>query len=130
MDAETLKKIPLFSSLSDEALRALSLTVREVSVSEGTHVVDEGNYSYDLSVIEEGSAEVRRGEEVIAQLGPGDFFGEMGVIEKAERNATVIATSRVRLISLTAWDLRRLRQQMPEVVERVRQAAAERSAQG
>jgi CRP/FNR family cyclic AMP-dependent transcriptional regulator len=127
VDADTLKSIPLFADLSDEALRALELTVRELSVSEGTHIVDEGNYSYDFSIIEDGTAQVIRGDDVIAELGPGDFFGEVGLLEKEQRNASVVATSRVRLLTLTAWDLRRLGQRMPDVVEKIRGAAAERS---
>ena len=126
MDADTLKSIPLFADLSDDALRALALTVRELSVSEGTHIVDEGNYSYDFSIIEDGTAQVVRGDEVIAELGPGDFFGEVGLLEKEQRNASVVATSRVRLLTLTGWDLRRLGQRMPEVVEKIRGAAAQR----
>ena len=65
---------------------------------------------------------------MIAELGPGDFFGEMGLLEKEQRNASVVATSRVRLLTLTAWDLRRLGQRMPDVVEKIRGAAAERGA--
>ena len=126
MDADWLKSIPLFADLSDEALRALLLTARELSVSEGTHIVDEGNYSNDFSIIEDGTAQVLRGDEVIAELGPGDFFGEVGLLEKEHRNASVVATSRVRLLILTAWDLRRLGQHMPDVVEKIRKAAAER----
>jgi CRP/FNR family transcriptional regulator, cyclic AMP receptor protein len=128
VDAETLRLIPLFAKLSDEALRALELTVRELSVSEGTHIVDEGNYSYDFSIIEDGTANVVRDDEVIAELGPGDFFGEVGLLEKEQRNASVVATSRVRLLTLTAWDLRRLGQRMPDVVEKIHGAAAQRSA--
>jgi CRP/FNR family transcriptional regulator, cyclic AMP receptor protein len=126
VDVDTLRSIPLFAELSDESLHAIELTARELSVSEGTHIVDEGNYSYDFSIIADGTAQVVRGDKVIAELGPGDFFGEVGLLEKEQRNASVIATSPARLLMLTAWDLRRLGQRMPAVVEKIRRAAVER----
>jgi CRP-like cAMP-binding protein len=77
--------------------------------------------------IEEGSAEVRRGDEHVAELGPGDFFGEVGMLGEGERRtATVVATSPMRLITLDRWDLRRLEKSIPSAVERIRAAAAER----
>ena len=53
----------------------------------------EGDYSYDVLAIEEGTARVDRDGEHVAELGPGDVVGEMGVLERAQRNATVVATS-------------------------------------
>ena len=62
----------------------------------------EGDYSYDLLAIEEGTAKIERHGEHVADIGPGDIVGEMGVLERAQRNATVIATSPMRLITLTS----------------------------
>ena len=69
MDANRLKSLPLFESVSDEDLERIAPFVSEVSVSEGKHLVDEGDYAYNFMAIEEGAAEVRRGDEVLAQLG-------------------------------------------------------------
>ena len=80
MDTSRLKSLPLFESVSDEDLEKIAPFVSEVSVSEGKHLVDEGDYAYEFMAIEEGTAEVRRGEEKLAELGPGDFFGEMGLL--------------------------------------------------
>jgi CRP-like cAMP-binding protein len=99
-----------------------------VSVPEGKELVREGDYSYDLIAIEEGTARVHHGDETIAQLGPGDVVGEIGVLERAQRNASVTATSSMMLVTLTGWDVRRLRKEVPEVVERLQALVAERDA--
>ena len=126
MDANRLKSLPLFESVSDEDLERIAPFVSEVSVSEGKHLVDEGDWAYTFMAIEEGAAEVRRGDAVVAQLGKGDFFGEVGVLDTERRTATVIATSPMRLITLDRWDLRRLEKTAPSAVEQIRAAAAER----
>ena len=108
MDPDSLKKIPLFSSLSQKALDTVSVFATETSVSSGKRLVHEGDYSYDLIVIETGTADVIRGGEVIGTLGPGDVFGEMGMLSGGRRTADVVATSPMRLITLSKWDLKRI----------------------
>ena len=108
MDLDHLKTIPLFSSLSEKALNTVAVFATETSVSAGKMLVHEGDYSYDLIVIESGTADVIKGGEVIASLGPGDVFGEMGVLAGAKRMADVVATSSMRLITLSNWDLKRI----------------------
>ncbi len=108
MDPDHLKAIPLFSSLSGEALNTVAVFATETSVSSGKRLVHEGDYAYDLIVIETGTADVIKGGEVIASLGPGDVFGEMGVLAGARRMADVIATSPMRLITLSKWDVKRI----------------------
>jgi CRP-like cAMP-binding protein len=128
MDAQELGQIALFSDLSDDDLDALSTYVDEVTVSEGKHLVDEGGYAYDLFVIVDGKAQVIVSGDVVAELGPGDFFGEAGVLEKQQRNATVVAATRMRLVTLTGWDLRRMRRQLAPVMEKLEKAIEERSS--
>ncbi|HME01439.1 MAG TPA: cyclic nucleotide-binding domain-containing protein [Solirubrobacteraceae bacterium] len=108
MDADHLKAIPLFSSLSEKALNTVAVFATETSVSSGKRLVHEGDYSYDLIVIESGTADVIKDGEVIASLGAGDVFGEMGVLAGARRMADVVATSPMRLITLSKWDLKRI----------------------
>ena len=126
MDAARLKRIGVFSDLDDEALEAISKLAAEVSVPDGKELVREGDYSYDLIAIEEGSAKVHHGDETVAELGPGDVVGEMGVLERAQRSASVTATSPMLLVTLTGWDVRKLRKQAPEAVERLEQVVAQR----
>ena len=108
MDPDHLKTIPLFSSLSDKSLETVSVFASETSVSAGKRLVHEGDYSYDLIVIETGTADVIKGGEVIGSLGPGDVFGEMGMLSGAKRSADVVATSPMHLITLSKWDLKRI----------------------
>ena len=126
MDAHELGQIPLFSDLSPDDLNALATYADEVTVSEGKHLVDEGGYAYDLFAIVDGTAQVIVGGDVVAELGPGDFFGEAGVLEKQQRNATVVAKTRMRLVTLTGWDLRRMRRQLAPVIERLEAAIEQR----
>ena len=126
MDVARLKRIPVFADLDDDALTKIAALAAEVSVPEGKELVREGDYSYDVLAIEEGTATVQRGGEHVADLGPGDVIGEMGVLERDQRNATVIATSPMLLMTLTSWDIRKLRKSAPEAVEHMRQLVEQR----
>ena len=117
MDAARLKRISVFAELDDESLGHIAALAAEVSVPAGKELVREGDYSYDMLAIEEGTAKVERGGEEIAELGPGDVIGEMGVLERDQRNATVTATSPMLLATLTSWDIRKLRKSAPDAVE-------------
>ena len=126
MDASRLKSIGLFEEVGDEELAEIAPFATEVSVEEGRELVREGDFSYEFMAIEEGEAEVTRGGEHVADLGPGDFFGEMGLLERTLRNATVTAESPMRLITLTGWDLKRVERSAPEAMERIRSVLEER----
>jgi CRP-like cAMP-binding protein len=130
VDPNRLKSIPLFQTVPDEELRQLAPYANEASVEEGRELVREGDFSYELWAIEEGEAEVLRDGEHLADLGPGDFFGEIGLLEKDLRTATVVARTPMRLITLTGWDLKRMERTMPEAVARVRKVLEERRARG
>jgi CRP-like cAMP-binding protein len=129
LDPSRLRSIPLFKDVGDEDLRGIATFADEVSVEPGKHLVDEGDFSYQFMAIEEGQAEVLRGGEHVADLGPGDFFGEMGLLERERRSATVISKSPMRLITLTCWDLKRMEKAMPEAVDQIR-AVMEQRRQG
>ena len=129
MDSQRLKKIPVFADLSDDQLAQIAALAAEVSVPEGKELVREGDYSYDVLAIEEGTARVTRAGAEIAQLGPGDVIGEMGVLERDQRNATVIATSSMLLTTLTGWDIKRLEKTAPELVEHLREIVEQRRDQ-
>jgi CRP-like cAMP-binding protein len=130
MDPARLKSIRLFEQLSEEQLRSIAPFAGETSVPEGEQLVREGDFSYEVIGIEEGTAEVTRGGEKVADLGPGDFFGEIGVMERSLRTASVAATAPMRLITLDSWELRRIDKELPEVMEEIRRAADERRPEG
>jgi len=126
MDKARLKAIPLFESLDDHDLQVIATFANETSASEGEVLVREGDFSYELMAIEDGTADVRRDGEVINTLGPGDFFGEIGWLKNELRSATIVATSSMRLVTLSTWELRRMRK-MPGVMEKIEEAIAARS---
>jgi CRP/FNR family transcriptional regulator, cyclic AMP receptor protein len=126
LDASRLKSIPLFEEVGDEELAQIAPFATEVEVEAGRELVREGDFSYEFMAIEEGEAEVTRGGEHVADLGPGDFFGEMGLLERTLRNATVTAKTPVRLVTLTGWDLKRVERSAPDAMERIRSVLEER----
>src|SRR5438270_8964490 len=127
MDPNRLTAIPIFSQLSDEEARRLATFATESSVAEGQILMKQGDYSTELIAIEEGSADVVRDDEKIASLKEGDLIGEMGLIERQPRNADVIATSPMRVVKLTHWEIRRMSQ---ETVERIKQLIQDRQKAG
>ena len=129
MDPARLKKIPVFADLSDDERGHIAALAAEVSVPAGKELVREGDYSYDVLAIEEGTARVERNGQYIDEVGPGDVVGEMGVLERSQRNATVIATSPMLLLTLTTWDIRRLQKTAPNAVDHLREVVAQRSDQ-
>jgi CRP/FNR family transcriptional regulator, cyclic AMP receptor protein len=126
LDVSQLKSIPLFEEVGDDELAQIAPFATEVEVEQGRELVREGDFSYEFMAIEEGQAEVTRGGEHVADLGPGDFFGEMGLLERTLRNATVTAKTPVRLVTLTGWDLKRVERSAPEAMERIRAVLEER----
>jgi CRP/FNR family transcriptional regulator, cyclic AMP receptor protein len=126
LDASRLKSLPLFQDVPDDELAQIATFAQEVLVDEGRELVREGDFSYEFMAIEEGEAEVSRHGEHLADLGPGDFFGEIGLLEKTLRTATVKAKTEMRLVTLTGWDLKRMERHIPEAIERVRATLEER----
>ena len=126
MDATQLKRIPLFADASDEELSKVAAFAQSREVDEGTVVVEEGGFSRELLAIEEGTAEVSRDGEKIADLGPGDIFGEAGMLDDEMRGATVTATSRLKLISMGHFEVKRLKKDAPDVYRRIEELVEER----
>jgi CRP/FNR family cyclic AMP-dependent transcriptional regulator len=108
MDPDRLTAIPIFSELSPEEARRLATFATETSAAKGQILLKEGDYSVELIAIEEGTADVIQGGRTIASLHTGDLIGEMGLLERQPRNADVIASSPMRLLRLTHWEIRRM----------------------
>ena len=130
MDATQLKRIPIFQDVPDEDLTVVTTFATSEEVPEGTVIVKEGDYANAFMAIEDGTARVTRGGEQVGELGPGDIFGEVGVIEKERRSASVEATSRVKLIKIENWELQRMKKKLPQVYEKIANLAAERGSGG
>ena len=127
MDPNRLKAIPLFSHLSDEEAKRLAAFATETSAAEGQILMKQGDYAVELIVIEEGTADIIQDGKKVASLGPGDLIGEMALFNREPRNADVIATSPMRLLKLTHWEIRRM---SDETVERIREVVDQRAQAG
>ena len=128
MDVSQLKRIPLFSDVPDEALQKIAPFATSEEWPEGKEIIKEGGFSNHFYAIEEGSAKVERGGEHLADLKEGDIFGEQGLLEHAERSATVTSTSDIRLIKIEHWELSRMKKAMPEAYEGLVKKVEERSS--
>jgi CRP/FNR family transcriptional regulator, cyclic AMP receptor protein len=129
MDEARLREIPLFAGLGKKERREVARQADEVEVEQGRHLVREGEFAYEFFAIEEGKADVRRGDQLLAELGPGDFFGEMGLIGQVTRNASVVATSPMRVLVLTGSAFRHIERELPDVSKQIRKAIEERCRQ-
>ena len=127
---ETLNGVPLFEKLPDDVRKRFAVWVSEIEVPEGQHLADEGEYAYDLFIIEDGTAEVTQDGNTVAELGPGEFFGEMGVLERARRNATVVAKTPMTLLTLSSWDVKRLESKSPEAMRQLQEVIEQRRKSG
>jgi CRP-like cAMP-binding protein len=127
VDVSQLKRIPLFESIPDDDLKQVATFAIGEEHPEGAVVVKEGDFSNHFYGIEDGTAKVEVDGEEVGQLGPGDVFGEQGLLDKQERSATVTATSPLRVIKIEHWELSRMKKSMPEVVAELQRKVQERS---
>jgi CRP-like cAMP-binding protein len=127
MDIKHLQGIALFERLSKAQLQEVARQADEIDVDAGKRLVSEGRFGYEFFVIENGTAEVVRGEEHVADLGPGDFFGEMALLGDTVRNADVVTSTPMTAMVMTDSAFRSLARQMPDVAEEIRAACRRRT---
>src|SRR5215218_7408307 len=126
MDVSQLKAIPLFRDVPDDALLKVATFAELESHPDGAAVVREGGYANDFYAIEDGTARVERDGQHLADLGPGDVFGEQALLEGEQRSASVIAASPLRVVKISHWELDKMRRDMPDVVGELRKQIAAR----
>jgi CRP-like cAMP-binding protein len=120
------KDVPFFSKLKKNELELIGRQADEIAVPAGKVLVKQGDLGEELFVIESGTADVVRDGERINVLGPGDFFGEMALLEEDRRNATVTATTPMAVIVMTRASFRSIDMAMPHVHKTVRAAIEQR----
>ena len=125
---DLIKNVPLFSRCSRRELAEVAQVADEIDLSEGKEMTREGAPGREFFVLLEGNADVRKGKRKINSLGRGDFFGEIALISRSPRTATVVATSPVRALVITDRAFRTLLDRSPSVLVKVMEALADRLA--
>jgi len=121
-----LKKVSLFAELAPRAVASIADLVTEIEYPAGRYIVRQGQVGTGFYLISRGRAKVVRSNNVIAHLGPGDFFGELSVLDQAPRMAHVQAEQPTTCLALASWDLTRLLQRNPKVTIALLQVVASR----
>jgi CRP-like cAMP-binding protein len=118
--------VPMFSECSKRELLLIARSAKEVTHRAGTTIAREGERGIGLFVILEGECEVTIGGKRKASLGPGDFFGEVALLDGGPRTATVTALTQVRLVGITGWVFRGLLMEHPTIALKTLEAVAGR----
>ena len=126
MDPARLSSVPLFAPLTEAERARIAMWADEIEVPEGKQLAVEGDFAYEFFVILDGTAEVTHDGERIAELGPDDFFGEIGLLESERRTASVTTTSQMRAIVIFGPQFRHIEREMPELAQQIRAAISER----
>jgi CRP/FNR family transcriptional regulator, cyclic AMP receptor protein len=108
VSADTLKKVPLFAGLDNKELQEIASGMRERRFKAGDTVTQEGKGGVGFFVVEEGQAEVNVGGEAKGVVGPGDYFGEIALINESPRTATLTARTDMLCYGMTPWEFRPL----------------------
>jgi CRP/FNR family cyclic AMP-dependent transcriptional regulator len=121
-----LKTVPLFSALSKRDLRTVEQATEQIEVPAGREVVTEGRTGHDFYLILEGKATVKRNGRKVAALGPGEYFGEMSVIDAGPRTATVVADTDLKLLVLGQREFAGLVSTVPGLAAKLMKSLAHR----
>jgi CRP/FNR family cyclic AMP-dependent transcriptional regulator len=125
---ELIKRVPLFAGLSKRELHEIASLADEIDLREGKVLTQQGKSAREFFVLLEGNADVSKDGRRINQLGDGDFFGEIALVSRSPRTATVTATTPVRALVITDRSFRRLLEDSPQIQLKVLEALAERLA--
>ena len=125
---DLIRHVPLFAAASKSDLQKIAGIADEIDLREGKEMTREGHPGHEFFVLVDGTADVRRKGRKLRSLGPGDFFGEIALVSKKPRTATVTATSPVRALVITERSFRRLIEEQPAIGVKVLRALAERVA--
>ena len=102
---EVLRKVPMFEGLPQKVLARIDSHCGEINAHPGRTLIHEGDASQEAFIVADGNAEIRIGDEVVRQTDVGEMIGDIGVLEKRPRTATVTAVTDMRLLVLNGRDL-------------------------
>jgi CRP-like cAMP-binding protein len=121
--ADLLKQVPLFSDLERKELEEIASAMKQRIFSAGQSIAVEGEQGVGFFVIEDGQAKVTVGGDERRTLGPGDYFGEVALISKGARTATVTAETELKTYGMTFWDFRPLVEESPSIAWKLLEGA-------
>jgi len=124
--AETLKKVPLFAGLDDRERQQIASSMRERRYKAGDTVTQEGSGGAGFFVVEEGEADVSVGGDAKGSIGPGDYFGEIALINESPRTATLTAKTDMLCYGMTPWEFRPLVESNSSIAWKLLTAMAEK----
>jgi len=123
---DILKKVPLFAGLDKRELEEIASSMRERRFKAGDTVTQEGAGGVGFFVVEEGEADVSVGGESKGSVGPGDYFGEIALINESPRTATLTARTAMLCYGMTPWDFRPLVESNSTIAWKLLTAMAEK----
>jgi CRP/FNR family cyclic AMP-dependent transcriptional regulator len=121
-----LARVPLFSACNKAELKNLAGRTTDIKVDAGQVIIREHQGAYDFFVVFEGQAEVTREGKPVAVIGPGDFFGELALLDRGLRDATVTALTPMEIIVLSQWDFEQALDEAPRMTRKLLTGMARR----
>ena len=128
MDAKQLEAVPLFAGLSKKERERVAHHADVVDLPSGYHLCDQGAFAHEFFVLLAGDVEVTQDGKHLTDLGAGDFFGEVALIEGDRRTASVTATTPITAVVMHQRDFDAMQRELPHVAEKIHAAVHERSA--
>ena len=126
MDVKRLQSLPLFQGVADDELERIASKFQEAEMLAGSSLAKQDDFAYKFFVVLEGQVEVYRDFDHVADIGSGEFFGEMGVVSGERRNARVTAKTRVDIAWMMPWDFTEMMESNAEIAGRIDAVIAER----
>ena len=123
---ELLRNVPLFSDLSAKELMSLSRLMDEIDLKPGTVIIREGNTGGEFFIVLEGTIEVKRKGRRLARLGPGDYLGEIALIDHGPRTATAMVETEARLLVLASREFHSMLASDPRIENKILRTLAAR----
>lgn len=124
---EMLQKAPLWSGLTEKELKVIARSFKELKYESGDLIVRKGEAGIGFYLITDGTVEVRSDGRVLSKLGPGQFFGEMALLDGQPRSADVVALEPSRCLALSSWSFKSILSEHPKMAVKLLQESARRS---